>query len=842
MQEETSFGEWLRKQRRALDLSRQIFAKQVGCAEVTLRRIEVGTLKPSKELARLLVEKLSIPEAERAHWISFARGLSGFPHSSSPASNKPNTNLPAPLTTFIGREKEQLDVIRLITKNRLITLAGSGGVGKTRLSIKVGEQVLENYADGVWLVELAPILDPSLIPHTTARILGLREDPQRPIIDILCDYLQEKRMLLLLDNCEHVLDASAQLIDVILKTCPHLKILATSREPLNMTGEAIYRVPSLGLPDLEQILDTFRNYESIQLFEERVQLVQFDFSLTLGNAASVAQICQCLDGIPLAIELAAAKVAVFSTEQIAKQLQESFDLLVEGSRTALPRHQTLRASINWSWNLLTESEQRLMQQLSVFAGGWTLKAAQSVCDGDVLYLLNSLVAKSLVVMNQRAETSTRYSFHETIRQYAHEKLLEAQGVEALRDKHLAYYVKLAEQAEPELYRSNQVFWLNKLDDDLDNVRGALGWALTTDVKSGLRLMVALQCYWEARSDFRGVEGWLAQLLEHYEEADSLCVRALVIYAKVLTDRGVFVEAEKIANQSLELSRAISDQSAEALSLWALGVSLLQSDLKQGGSIIEQSLALYESLGDKLGQATALDWLMYHNEPEHSKAYLLKSLRLYRELGHLSGIAMCLGDLAQLMIDGGDFSSSKPVLEEALRLYRQLGNPTGEAWMLALYGKIAFGQSDYQQAYPYFEQATMIYENLGVRWADWTRASLAYAFLRQGDIVQARETFKISLEQFQKYDNEIGLVYPIEGLASLLVIQGQAERAARLFAWADATREKFDQPRPPVEQNSVERDLEIIHAKLNETEFAKLWEEGRAMTVEQAIALALEPAE
>lgn len=841
MQEEFSFGVWLRKQRRALDLTRRAFAKQVGCAEVTLRRIEAGTLKPSKELAGLILDKLDTPKAEWPQWISFARGLSGFPSSTNPSLNKPNTNLPALLTTFIGRAKEQSDVIRLISKHRLVTLIGSGGIGKTRLSIKVGEQILENYADGVWLVELAPILDPSLVPRTMALSLGLRDDPQRSTIDLLCDSLGGKRILILLDNCEHLLDACTRLIDTVLKACPQLKILATSREPLLITGEAIYRVPSLGLPTLEQILDTFRHYESIQLFEERAQLVQFDFSLTLENAASVTQICQRLDGIPLAIELAAANVAMFSTKQIAKQLQENFNLLTQGSRTALPRHQTLRASINWSWNLLTESEQRLMRQLSVFAGGWTLEAAQSVCDGDVLPLLNSLAAKSLIVRNQRTETNIRYSFHETIRQYAHEKLLGDGGIEALRDKHLSYYVKLAEQVEPELYRSNQVFWLNKLDEDLDNLRRALDWALTTDEKSGLHLIVALRFFWEARGDFREVEGWLAQLLERYKEADSLYARALVIYAKVLADRGMSSDAQKIAYQSLELSRIISDMPAEAFSLWGLGVAMLQSDLRQGSAFIEQSLALYKSLGDQLGQAAALDWLMYGQNQEHSKAYLFESLRLYRELGHLSGVAMCLGDLAQLMIHEGDFSFVKPFLEEAQMIYHQLGNPTGEAWMLILYGKIAFEQSDYQQACTCFEQAISLYEKVGVRWSDWARASLAYAFLRLGDMVQARETFEISFQEAQKHNDVDVLIYAIEGLASLNVDQEQPGRAVRLFAWSDGMREKLGYRRPPIEQNSVERDFAIIHSQLNDSEFAKLLEEGRGMTVEQAIALALEPA-
>jgi predicted ATPase len=299
---------------------------------------------------------------------------------------------------------------------------------------------------------------------------------------------------------------------------------------LEISGEALYRVPSLGLPDLQYRLETLRDCESVKLFEERAQLVQFDFSLTPGNASSVVQICERLDGIPLAIELAAAKVATFSAEQIAKQLHESFRLLAQGSRTALPRHQTLHASINWSWNLLTESEQRLMRQLSVFAGGWTLEAAQSVCEGDVLNLLNSLASKSLIVIDQRTETHVRYSFHETIRQYAREKILQAGGDENVRDKHLAYFAKLVEQAEPELYRSNQVVWFKKLDDELDNFRKALDWALTTDVAAGLRIATVPWRFWQRRNNLQELGNWLRKLLECYSERDSLRAQALIAYS------------------------------------------------------------------------------------------------------------------------------------------------------------------------------------------------------------------------------------------------------------------------------------------------------------------------
>jgi tetratricopeptide (TPR) repeat protein len=423
-------------------------------------------------------------------------------------------------------------------------------------------------------------------------------------------------------------------------------------------------------------------------------------------------------------------------------------------------------------------------------------------------------------------------------------LREAGGIESLRDRHLAYYVNLVEQAEPELYRSNQVFWLNKLDDDLDTLRRALEWALTTDPKSGLRLMVASRFFWEARGDMREVEGWLAQLLEHYKEGDSLRAGALVIYSKILSDRGVFAEAQEVANQSLEIARAISDKQAEAFGLLGLGLSILsQGEIRQGIPFMEKSLALYESLGDKLGQATALNWLSTDKtDPERSKAYLFESLRVYRELDHLSGIAMCLMDLVSLMLEIGEFSSLQPFLEEGHMIYRQLWNQTGKGWVLMSYGRLAVWQGDYQQAYNYFEQAIALDEKVGALWSWYPRVFMAYAFLRQGDIVQARETFEMSLRQVQKSNVVNGLIYTTEGFASLYVNLGQFERATRLFAWADARREKIGNRRWPIDQNYVERDLAIIHAKLNDAEFAKFSEEGQAMTVDQAITLALQEVE
>ena len=357
-------------------------------------------------------------------------------------------NLPIQLTSFIGRESEMAEVKQLLFNTRLLTLIGPGGTGKTRLSLRVGADLLQSFTDGVWLAELAPLADASLIPQTIAAVLGLRELPNMPLINIVTDYLRAKHLLLILDNCEHLIEACAKLSADLLRVCPELKIIASSREALGINGETVYRVPSLSLPAPAQVTrEALMESESVRLFIERAIAAQSKFKLTDQNAFAVAQICHRLDGIPLALELAAARIAVFSPEQISSRLDDRFKLLTGGSRTALERHQTLRALIDWSYDLLSIEERTLLRQLSVFAGGWTFESAETVCSGlDVLNGLAQLVNKSLVIVDNQLDRR-RYSLLETIRQYARDKLLEAQESEQARNRHLDFFVNLAEEAE-----------------------------------------------------------------------------------------------------------------------------------------------------------------------------------------------------------------------------------------------------------------------------------------------------------------------------------------------------------------------------------------------------------
>jgi predicted ATPase len=393
---------------------------------------------------------------------------------------RPPHNLPSELSSFVGREKELAEVKRLLENTRLLTLTGSGGCGKTRLALAAASELVEGFEDGVWLVELASLADPSLVPQSVAYALGVREQPGRTPTEALSDYLGSRKVLLLLDNCEHLVEACAELAEALLHSCAELRVLATSREALGITGEVAWLVPSLSLPDLRRLpdIESLPRYESARLFVERAAAVKPTFTLTEQNAAAVAQVCYRLDGIPLAIELAAARAKVLPVEQIADRLDDSIGLLAAGSRTAMPRHRTLHATMDWSHELLPDEERALFRRLSVFAGGFTLEAAESVCTGgglergEVLDLLSHLVDKSLVIMREEGGEG-RYRLLETVRQYGREKLSASSEAEQASERHAGYYLALAEEAEPELKGAGQVAWVERLEQERDNLRAAM---------------------------------------------------------------------------------------------------------------------------------------------------------------------------------------------------------------------------------------------------------------------------------------------------------------------------------------------------------------------------------
>jgi len=771
-------------------------------------------------------------------------------------------NLPQRLTSFIGREEEVTAITALINQHRLLMLTGIGGIGKTGLCLQVGRQMLAAFLDGVWLVELAPLADPALVPQAAAYALGLREaseptmdaadpglraSPNRSILQRLLDYLQERHCLLILDNCEHLIKATAHLAETLLQACPGVKILASSREALGVPGEAHFQVPSLSIPNNDQppSLDEWHQYDALRLFVDRATTVLPAFQVTPANITHLVQICRRLDGIPLALELAAARVKVLTTEQIAARLDDRFHLLTGGRRTALPRQQTLRALIDWSWELLTPTEQLLLPRLSVFAGGMTLEAVEAVCAGDgldvsdLLDLLSELVNKSLVIVHRKQGQEIRYRLLETIRQYAQEKLGPTEQRATLRQRHLNYFLHLAEQAEPALFGPDQATWLQRLDQELDNLRLALNWALETDREAGLRLITTVWPFWDGRYVSAG-EAWLVKLLAQAELiAPDIKAQAFWVSSRFNRQLGHFDRARLLLEQSLALYQELSDPQGIArchlLMTWFMAPEERQA-------ILSEYLAHFRASGDTLGAAEVLRYLGFfagqQTNYEQARVYLQESESLYRELGHLSGIADVLNILGTLAIGQEDYDTACPLLEESLAIEDLLGSRKSSSILMHL-GLLHFRRGDDQQARTYLEKSLSLSQQTGeYHLSYWILAHLGYVCLKEGELARAGKLFVKSLRQFQPME-KIGVDYTLEGLASLAVSQKQPARAVRLFAWTEATRAAMQHPRPPIEQAEVARDMAAIREMINEEAYTAAYSEGKAMTMDEAIAYALE---
>ena len=665
-------------------------------------------------------------------------------------------NLPAQVTSFIGREKEQKEIVDLIASHRRVTLTGAGGIGKTRLSIQTASALLSDFPNGTWLVELAPLSDPALVPQAIVTALGLIGQAGRSPIMTLTDFLQAKRALLVLDNCEHLIQACAQLAETLLRTCPDLHILTTSREALGVAGERLYLVPTLTNPDPgSATLDTLPQYEAVQLFVERAESVLASFMLTNENAPAVAQVCHQLDGIPLALELAAARIRMMSVEEIASHLNDRFHLLTGGARTALPRHQTLQAMIDWSHDLLSEPERVLLRRLSIFAGGWTLEAAESVCGGEdiqsheILDLLTQLLNKSLILVKREQGRDTRYHMSETIRQYARDKLWAAREGERMRQRHLAYFVELAERAEPNLRAFDMVRWLDRLETELDNIRVALEWAQESDIEAQLRLASALLWFWHIRGHINEGVDWL--------------------------ERGLSIEVIERDDQPLTPSRAM-----------IRGKALNASGFLSSGSIgkktvhLEESLALFQQVGSagKQGMAYALLYL-----PSLGKwakgSKLERSLALFREIGDRFGAAECLMGLAVRARESGNFERAAILAEEHLTLRREIGDQDGSAIALAHLGDLAFMQQDYTRAITLIEQSLAIFREVRNKWGiDVGLSFYGIIFLWQGNYERATKIFEEAFVFAQESGDRVRIAFNFSILGAIAWFQGNYVRAAQ----------------------------------------------------------------
>jgi predicted ATPase/class 3 adenylate cyclase/Tfp pilus assembly protein PilF len=747
-----------------------------------------------------------------------------FPPLLSPQA--PRHNLPSHWGDLIARDTEQAEILALLGTGRLVTLTGSGGIGKTRLALTVAAELVDRYPDGVWLVELAALADAGLLHQAVASALGLHEEPGRSFLDSLIDHLLNRRLLLVLDNCEHLIAACAGLESTLLRTCPHLHILTTSREGLDVAGEQRYRVPSLPVPQLThgQPPERLANTGAVALFLERARARRADFALTAQNAHAVAQICVRLDGIPLAIELAAARIGSLPVEAIAGRLDDRFRLLTGGARDALPRQRTLRAALDWSYDLLGEPERVLLDRLSLFTGGWTLAAAEAVCAGngdenarpggpqdlpqvdtwEVVDLLDSLVNKSLVQVAE-ADGDLRYGLLETVRQYGQERLDAAGHVALLRDRHLAWCLTLAEEAAPHLTGPEQGHWLARLDHEHDNLRVALAWARTHDAgEVGLRLACALVRFWFTRGYFCEGRGWLAWALSCPGAAPAgLRATALKGGGNLALHQGEYGQAAVFYEEALSLFRVLDDKQGIAGTLTNLGIVMYrQDDCERATVLFEEAVTLARVHGDTLQIARTLGNLasVYGRQGDSAREASLyeEALALFRAAGDRQGVAAALDNLGLVAARQGEYARAAALHEESLTIARELGDRHAVVVSLVNLGSMAQRQHDYRRSETLLREALLL-----------------------GREIDARDEVAASLET----------------LAWIAAVQGSVRLAAQLAGAAEALREELGVPLGWEDSGDHDRAVQAMRAALGEKEFAAAWAEGRSMPLDQALNLA-----
>ena len=604
--------------------------------------------------------------------------------------------LPVDLTTFVGRERELSDLERLVQTNRLLSLTGVGGSGKTRLARQAGLRVAATFEHGVYFVDLAPLADPELLPSVVAHALDLPERATTPPADTLVEWLRPRRLLMILDNCEHIVDACAAFIALLLREAPDLAILATTRESLNVAGETVWRVPPLALPPEPEGMapEAILTFDAVRLFSERAA-ASTPFTLGPENAASVADICHRLDGVPLAIELAAARMNVLSVDQIRKRLDDRFRLLAAGGRTAVARQRTLKATVDWSYELLSDSERRLLMRLSVFSGGWTLEAAEAVCAGggidsaDVLDLLARLVDKSLVIVDDTKLSDCRYRFLETIRQYARDRLLSAGDQREITDAHLNYYLAVARETAPKIAQYDQVTWLNRLDREHDNLRAAFNWAAGDGIRSrdALDLSTTLWWFWLKRGHLAEGRQRLERALSSSQDVPAEAkARALIGLVHLASFQGDVDGTRSLTAQALAAARQAGDEWAEA---YALAYSAV-NELERGELVGARALAT--SARDTARRARAflprgLIWrvlgycALQRGEMQDARSTFEEAVGFLRDAGEIWGLAILLSDLAALRVLEHQYEDANVKATEALALCRSLRDRRGAGWCL-----------------------------------------------------------------------------------------------------------------------------------------------------------------
>ncbi|MCW5849046.1 MAG: tetratricopeptide repeat protein [Anaerolineae bacterium] len=737
----------------------------------------------------------------------------------------PSHNLPSELTSFVDRRRELDDLKRLLkpgqdspppqARHGLVTLTGPGGSGKTRLALRVASSLVDRFTEGVWWVELAAVSATSLVPHVIAAALGLPEPADQAILHTLTVYLQPKRLLLILDNCEHLRAACADLAQVLLAHCPRLVILATSRELLGIEGETVWPVEALPVPSLHPLpsLQTLATVPSVRLFIERARAARRDFELTARNSQAIGRICRRLDGIPLAIELAAARVNLLSPEQIATRLDNALHLLTIASPAVERRHQAMRATLDWSYSLLTETEQKLLRRLTVFAGSFNLETVEAICAGDgvariaLLDLLTALVSKSLVTVINLDEEKGRYRLLEVVRQFGSEALAATGDAEAIQERHADYWAAEIQRMAAEFERASQLAWVRALDLELDNVRAALAWAIEHgEPARALGMTAGVWEFWQNRGYYAEGCDWLDQALARAPEATPARVTALYGSGQLALRWGKLAAASRYYSESLALAREIGDERGAVRAFHRLG---------------------------------GLAW--WQGDIETTRARLQEVLPVYRRLGNRRDLAEALNGVGLLEWSVGHYAAAVVALEEALAIRQSINDELSLGDAFANLGRAVRGLGDYSRARVLSE------EGLTRRRAIGNRRGVGQSLLElgvlaqlQGQYAEAWQNYANSVTAFHDIGDVSILAMALDGLASLAAAQGQFERAIRLLGATTALRAALGIAALPTHRAESDGVQAAARAHLDAAVYAVAWARGQTMSVDQAVTYALEP--